>query len=172
MKSAGNPFLFGTLIAIATQVFGVWSEAASDAAGIGFAETVGYHRLARGLGEVGFDQIRSVRLMEWEYLAILGMIVFLLLLMARGAVSKWIAAVYLTALVASGGWIGLMLLPYLPFNLLFHFNTLDGEAFEEGIVRMMFAGLWPWLVLIWTLGAFINWRPGFMRSTATGHRSV
>jgi len=157
---------------MATQGFGIWSEAASDAAGIGFAETVGYGRLAGGFGEVSFDQIRSVRLMEWEYLAAIGMLAFLFLLMVRGPVSKWLAAIYLIALVASGGWMGLMLLPYLPFNLLFHFNSLDGEALEEGIVRMMLGGLWPWLVLIWTLGAFINWRPEFMRSPATGNKSV
>lgn len=157
---------------MATQGFGIWSEAASDAAGIGFAETVGYHRLERGLGEVSFDQIRSVRLMGWEYLAVFGMIAFLFLLIARGSVPKWIAFIYLIVLVASGGWVGLMLLPYLPFNLLFHFNSLDGEALEEGIVRMMFGGLWPWLVLIWTLRIFIKWRPEFMRSPATGNRSV
>ena len=151
---------------------GIWSETARNAAGIGFAETVDYRRLGHGFGGVTWDHLRSVRLMEWEYVAAFGMIAFLLMLTVRGTVPKWIAAIYLITLLASGGWIGLMLFPYLPFNLLFRFNSLDGEFFEEGIARMMMGGLWPWLVLIWTLAVFIKWRPGFMRSSATDCKSV
>ncbi|RYD37135.1 MAG: hypothetical protein EOP87_04125 [Verrucomicrobiaceae bacterium] len=65
-------------------------------------------------------------------------------------------------MVGLGGWAGLLMVIYLPvflFNLVCEPLPMDGEFFDDQLARYMMAGIWLMFLLIWSLSAFITWRP-------------
>ena len=174
MKVNRKVVVAGVLVALAFHYLGIWAEAARQAAGIGFAERVDWGRLLAGFGKVKWDQILFCdHLYLAEYIALGGMFVTLAAaIMGVKWISKWVLGGYTLLLMAAGGWVGVWLfwgLFYFPLLIIAGSPRITGEFFEEGIARLVMASVWPMLVLVVTLAAFIKRRPLWMKSRITRH---
>ncbi len=172
MTPSRSILLSCTLLSLVAYGLGVWGEAARDAAGLGFNERFGVGRLAEGFGKVTWQGIMGLRFESWDYLMVVGMIALLVAALAGvRRISRWVPAMYLAALLSLGGWPGLVVVVYLPlflFCLASDPLPMDGEFFADQMARFMMAGIWMLFILVWTLAAFIRWRPAWMSEPRRG----
>lgn len=127
----------------------ITGEAARQVAGIGFARTIEWNRMYEALDHVGWRNFRMIGFEPWDYLAWFGMgWVFIFAVRGR-RISPWASAAYLAVLLGAGGWVGLVCAFYLPYNLLFVFDSMTGEFFMD-YARQSACGVWAVLLMIWT----------------------
>lgn len=151
------------LLSIAVYGLALWSEAARNAAGLGFNERFGIARLAEGFPKVTAQEWHQLRFDHWEHVAVVGMIAALIAaIVGIRSVPRWLPPAYLAVLLIMGGWVGMVMVVYLPlfvFSLLTDPVPMDGEFFEDSVARYMAAGVWLSCLLVWSVKAFINRPP-------------
>ncbi|WAC20394.1 hypothetical protein OVA24_03250 [Luteolibacter sp. SL250] len=153
-----------SVLSLAAYALGLWSEAARNAAGLGFNERFGVARLAEGFGKVGLGDLPWSGMDPWEYFAVAGMFAALVAGISElKRIPGWLPPAYLTTLVAMGGWVGLWLAIYIPWFIWCLATDplpMDGEFFAEDLARYMSAGVWLLFLLILSIMAFIKWLSG------------
>ena len=140
-------------ISLLIYLIALWSEAACRAGDIGFSEELTWARMIEAYRLTTFDHVMRVEMLPMGVVAVIGMIAAMLTgLFCHRWIPVWIWAVYLVALLISGGWIGFLILPFVPFD------TLDGEFLDEQLARVTACGFWTALLLAFLLYRFVNRR--------------
>lgn len=128
-------------------------------------ERFGVSRLVDGFGKVTWLDLGKLRFEGWEYLMVVGMVALVVAVnVGVRRLSRWIPASYLALLLGLGGWVGLVMVIYLPillFNMVSEPLPMDGEFFADQLARYMMAGIWLVFLLVWSLLPCITGRPAW-----------
>lgn len=121
----------------------VGSEAAYGPGGIGFAEELTWARMSAAYRVTGWADVRALDVTPFGIAAVAGMLTALAAALCGGRVwPTWAISFYAFLLLGSGGWMGFLMLVWLPFA-----GPLDGEFLDDGCARLTAVGLWTACVL-------------------------
>ena len=138
-------------ISLLIYLVALWSEAAYRAGDIRFSEKLTWARMIEAYRLTTFDHVMRVGMLPMGVVAVIGMIAAMVTGLFRHRwVPVWVWAVYLVALLISGGWIGILIIPFVPFD------TLDGEFLDEQLARVTACGFWTALLIALLLYGFVK----------------
>ena len=151
MKHLHRNLGIAAAISLLIYLAALWSEAAYRAGDIGFSEKLTWSRMIEAYRLTTFDHVMRVEMLPIGIVAVIGMIGAMVAGLFRHRwVPVWVWAVYLVVLLISGGLIGLLIIPFVPFC------TLDGEFLDEKLARVSACGLWTAMLLALLLYRFVK----------------
>jgi len=151
MKHSQRNLGIAAAISLLIYLVALWSEAAYRAGDIGFSEKLTWSRMIEVYRVTTFDHVMRVEMLPMGIVAVIGMIAAVVAGLFRHRwVPVWVWSVYLVALLISGGWMGLLIIPFVPFE------TLDGEFLDEKLARATACGIWTALLLALLLYRFVK----------------
>ena len=87
---------------------------------------------------IGWADVLALEVTPFGITAVAGMLTALAATLCGGRVwPRWAISFYAFLLLGSGGWIGFLMLFWLPFG-----GPLDGEFLDDGGARLTAGGLW------------------------------
>ncbi|MDA8806664.1 hypothetical protein N9N55_05520 [Opitutales bacterium] len=151
MKQDHRNLGIAATISLLIYLVALWSEASYRVGDIGFSEKLTWSRMIEAYRLTTFDHVIGVELLPMGIVAVIGMITAMVVgLFRHQCVPCWAWVLYLFTLLISGGWIGLLIIPFVPFD------TLDGEFLDEQLPRVAACGLWTALLLALLLYRFVK----------------
>ena len=142
MKISPRHCSIAASIALLIYLVALWSEAAYHAGGIGFTEDLTWSRILAAYRVTNLDHVMRLEILPMGVVAVIGMLAAIMAdFMPNRTFPTWGLFLYVTVLLISGGWLGLLIIPFVPFE------NLDGEFLDDSFARVTACGVWTTLVL-------------------------
>lgn len=153
MKITRQHFGIAAGVALVIYLVALWSEAAYDPGGIGFAEDLTWSRMVAAYRVTTVSDAIRLDMLPMGVVAVVGMLsAIVAAFMPKRNIPMWGLSIYTVVLLITGGWLGLLALVFVPFD------TLDGEFLAEGLARITATGVWTGLVIASFAHRIITWR--------------